>query len=157
MNTRLIAILLCAGAVAFALVPRSQTEAMANHDERTRRKHDGELTSSLDVDARANEVRFAFHVANIGNRKLEVTFPSGQQFDIAVFDSTGREVWRWAQGRMFTQALQARPLSGGDTINIEEKWAAAGAKPLAAGRYVAVATLMSENYPVEKRVEFVLP
>jgi hypothetical protein len=155
MNTRLIASILCVGAIAIALVPNSQTEAMATND-RTRNQ-DGEITSSLNVAATSGEVRFAFHVANVGSRKLEVTFPSGQTFDIVVFDSSGREVWRWGSGRMFTQALQARPLSSGDTIDIEEKWTAGGARQLAAGRYVAVATLMSENYPVENRVEFVLP
>jgi hypothetical protein len=82
-----------------------------------------------------------------------VKFPTGQTHDIVVLDSTGREVWRWAEGRMFTEARQYRGISGGDSLVLEEGWESPGV----AGKLVAVAVLKSTNYPIEHKVEFTLP
>jgi hypothetical protein len=66
-----------------------------------------------------------------------------------VLDSLGREVWRWSDGRLFTQAMQNHVMRTADLMEYEEVW-----RTPAPGRYVAVATLASKNYPVERRVEF---
>lgn len=114
------------------------------------------LTSKFDVAVAAHEVRFALVVTNIGDKHAELNFPSGQSYDFVVVDSTGRELWRWAQGRMFTQSVQNQQLGAHDAMRVSETWtpAKAKAKP---GRYTAIARLTSSNYPVEERVEFVLP
>lgn len=177
MNTRLIISLLCAGALAFACGPRSHSRApaalataFATHDAtpvaptptvHVRRRDDApkaqvKLASKLDVAVAAREVKFALVVTNIGNKHAELDFPSGKSYDFAVVDSTGREVWRWAQGRMFTQSVRNQQLGVRDTMRVSETWTPAkvNAKP---GRYTAIATLNSTNYPVVERVEFVLP
>ncbi|MDB4874694.1 MAG: Intracellular proteinase inhibitor [Gemmatimonadetes bacterium] len=168
MNTRLIISLLCAGALAFACGPRSRSEApsalataqpvrVASAAERPRRhdsasaRADVKLTSQLKVDVAPREVRIALDVKNIGGKHAEIDFPSGQSYDIAVVDSAGREVWRWAKGRMFTQSVQNKQLGGGESMQVAESWTPK------AGRYVAIATLTSSNYPVEQRAEFVVP
>ena len=126
----------------------------------TRHRDDGpkaqvKLSSKFDVAVAQREVRFALVVTNIGKKHAELNFPSGQSYDFAVVDSTGREVWRWAQGRMFTQSVQNQQLGARDAMRVSETWTPAKvkAKP---GRYTAIATLNSTNYPVEERVEFVL-
>jgi len=177
MNTRLIISLLCAGALAFACGPRSHSRAPvalasalptpdftsappapAVHVRRRDAvpKAQVKLTSKLDVAVASNEVRFALIVTNIGDKHAELNFASGQSYDFTVVDSTGREVWRWAQGRMFTQSVQNQQLGVRDAMRVSETWSPAKmkAKP---GRYTAIATLKSTNYPVEERVEFVLP
>ena len=61
-------------------------------------------------------------------------------------------MWHWSNGRMFTQSVQNKQL-GARRID-------AGRGELeepSAGRYTAIATLNSSNYPVEQRVEFVVP
>ena len=173
MNTRLIISLLCAGALAFACGPRSRSEtpsALATAQpvrvtppteratERVRRRDNAKtaaeikLASRFKVDVADDEVRFALNVKNIGGKHAELDFPSGQSYDIIVVDTAGREVWRWAKGRMFTQSVQNKQLSGGESMQIAESW-----KPDAkAGRYTAIATLTSSNYPVEQRAEFVV-
>ena len=35
---------------------------------------------------------------------VELDFPDGQTHDFVVLDAAGSEVWRWSDGRMFTQA-----------------------------------------------------
>jgi len=176
MNTRLIISLLCAGAVVFACGPRSRSGAPAalasafpaNLASQSRpvptptvhtRRHGAaapevKLASKLDVAVAQREVRFALVVTNVGNKHAELDFPSGQSYDFVVVDSTGRQVWRWAQGRMFTQSVRNHQLGAHDAMRVAETWTPADAKP---GRYTAVATLKSSNYPVEERVDFVLP
>jgi hypothetical protein len=172
MKTRALITLLCAGAAGLVWSPRAHSEASypllqtlgrAPRDtlnkatnpapSKGRRKMDGKLVSSLNVARVGNEVRFTFNVANAGTRRVEVKFPNGQTHDIVVLDSTGREVWRWADGRMFTEARQYRALGGGDSLVLEEGWD----RPFGTGKLVAIARLKSTNFPIEHTVEFTLP
>jgi hypothetical protein len=174
MNSRLIIGLLCAGALAFACGPRSRTQtppalasamplqvpkaepvSPASHG----RKHDSavakgeaKIDSKLDVAIARNEVRLAFNVRNVGNKHAELLFPSGQSYDFAIVDSVGREVWRWSTHRMFTSGVQNKELGTGDVMELAETWKAT-AKP---GKYTAIATLKSSNFPVEQHVDFVM-
>lgn len=106
------------------------------------------LAPSLNVSV-TDDVRFAFEVANEGAKKLELLFPDGRTHDVIVLDSLGREVWRWSEGRLFTQSVQNRVLRASDSIRFEEAW-----KDARPGSYTAVATLASVNFPLEHRVEF---
>jgi hypothetical protein len=169
MNTRLIITLLCAGAIAFACSPRSRSatpEALAsalpvpssNSVQRVVKRAGAASKSSapkvntrLTVDPKAHEVRLALDVANVSKKHVELVFPNGQRYDFAVVDSTGREVWRWSNGRLFTQIVQNKELPSGNAMQVSETWSDA-----VPGRYTAVATLKSTNYPVEERMEFVV-
>lgn len=107
------------------------------------------IAAALEVKIR-DGIEFAFRVTNNASRKLELLFPSGQTHDIVVMDSVGREVWRWSEGRMFTQALQNKVLESSASLS----WNAAWRAEVPPGRYVAIASLLSENKTVEERVEF---
>ena len=113
-------------------------------------------TLDVKVDARdVNEesVNFALHVGNNTKKMIELRFPNGQTHEFVVQDSTGKEVWRWSSGRMFTQAMRNKLLKGREETVFEERWNTKGLR----GTYTAIATLRSENHPVETSVEFVLP
>jgi hypothetical protein len=168
MNTRLLIPLLIAGALAFACGPRSHSDAGTLADaqpkrvtnktpERPRRStaavKEAKLDSRLNVNIAPNAVRFALNVENVGGKHIELSFPSGKSYDFVVVDSTGREVWHWSNGRMFTQGVQNKQLGTGDAMQVAEAWAG----PPQPGRYTAIATLNSTNYPVEQRVDFVVP
>lgn len=107
------------------------------------------IVSRLDVKIR-DGIEFDFRVTNNTPRKLELLFPTGQTHDVVVLDSLGREVWRWSEGRMFTQSIQNKLLESSATL----PWNAAWRAEVPPGRYVAVASLLSENKPIEERVEF---
>lgn len=145
--------LLCSAVLAFACGPRARSEAITREDavRATRANATDPLAASLDVQV-DGEVRFAFAVVNASKKKLEVNFADGRTHDVVVLDSLGREVWRWSEGRLFTQAMQNRVLRTSDALRYEEEWDAP-----APGKYVAVATLASRNYPTEQRVEFTVP
>ncbi|MEP7346014.1 MAG: BsuPI-related putative proteinase inhibitor [Gemmatimonadaceae bacterium] len=149
MRTPLVAVLLVSAAVLYACGPRSHPSETPNRKNGT----SGPLVaSSLDVTVGDN-IEFVLHVTNNAQKRLELTFPSGQNYDVTVLDSVGREVWRWSSGRMFTQAFQNHVLDANETLSYQAAW-----KPEAMrGTFVAVASLRSENHPLERRVPFSLP
>jgi hypothetical protein len=169
MNTRLIISLLFAGALAFACGPRSRTDSatvaslqplqltnkVENYSKRRAAapKVEAKIDSHLNVDVAPTEVRFALNVANVGKKHVELSFPNGKSYDFVVVDSIGREVWHWSNGRMFTQGMQNKQLGTGDVMRVAE----AVKRPLPPGRYTAIATLNSSNFPREERAEFTLP
>lgn len=163
MNTRLLIPLLLAGAVALACGSLSHSDASAvavkipaKHATKSKSKDSAQdapqINTAFAVSAQPGAVLFNLSVANAGRKSVELAFPSGQQYDFAVVDAKGREVYRWGKGRMFTQSVQNRNIDGGDTMQIRET---AEAK-LPRGAYVAVATLASSNFPVQQRVPFEL-
>lgn len=151
MNGKLPLSLLFVAVLAFACGPRARSEARSaarSNGAPVARSANASLTPSLAVSVE-DGVRFAFAVENQGAKKLEVKFRDGRTHDLVVLDSLGREVWRWSEGKMFTQAMQAHVLRTSDALRYEGEWEAPGP-----GRYVAVATLASMNYPMERKVEF---
>ena len=154
MKGRIIFGLMCAAVLAFACGPRPSTGEAAGtiraSHARTASQNGPALISSLAVVVKKG-VAMDFRVVNAGSKRLEVNFPSGQTHDVVVVDSLGREVWRWSTGRMFTQSLQNKVLHASDTLDYDAVWENAPA-----GKYTAIATLASENFPMEQRTEFVV-
>lgn len=149
MSPRLIPVLLVVAAVAFACGPRSHSS------EPTGRKPVGAgppIASSFEVNVK-DRVTFAMRVTNNAAKRVELTFPNGHTHEIVVLDDAGKEVWRWSEGRIFTQALQNKILETSETLSYEASWSPASAH----GAFVAVASLRSENHPLEQRVAFTLP
>jgi hypothetical protein len=149
--------LACVAVLAFACGPRS-----SNGETATANTPVSGVNRSVSVDPRApltptleisvdDDVRFAFRVTNAGTKRVEVKFPSGLTHDVIVLDTLGREVWRWSNGRLFTQNVQNRVVRASDTMTFDEEW-----EDAAPGRYTAVVTLASVNFPLEHRAEFVV-
>lgn len=153
MRSRLLVLLLCAGALVLACGPRAQSNAESSTTTQRAVDDSGKvLATSLNVSVERG-VQFAFHVTNNSDKKIELRFPSGQTHDFVVLDSIGREVWRWASERMFTQAMQTRMLGARETMKVEEEWDPAERK----GTFTVVARLTSRNHPLEEKIEFALP
>ncbi|MDE3054457.1 MAG: hypothetical protein KGL38_14820 [Gemmatimonadota bacterium] len=150
MHSRLIISLLCAGAIGIACSARGHSVDAAVPV--TAQSVDGhpKMKSFLAVEHRHDGVRFALHVVNTSTHRVEIDFPSGQVYDFVVLDSLGREVWQWARSQMFTQSTQIRYVGGGGELEVAENWK----RRVPPGRYTAVATLTSTNYPVSERVPF---
>ncbi len=156
MPNRLILPLLCAAAslaVARGSFAHDEQPMTSKH---TSEAKSGPIESKFDVTVSkdgSNKVLLALHVTNNTKKMVELLFPNGQTHDFVVTDASGKEVWRWSEGRMFTSAMRNKVLGGkGDTV-YEEKWNAGGMH----GSFTATATLRSNNFPVETSVEFVLP
>lgn len=148
MLSRIAVPLLAAAGFVFACGPRTPSPIAG---ARPRSGADKGIVSHVMVDTAKGTVRFAIAVTNDSPRRVELMFPDGRTHDFAVLDSAGREVWRWSQGRLFTQAMQNRLLDAHDSTVYDEQW-----EPPKPGRYTLVAQLHSENHPVQQRVEFAL-
>lgn len=78
------------------------------------------LESTLSVTV-YDAVTFSYEVTNAGSEPVELTFRSGKQADVVVLDGE-QEVWRWSDGRMFTQAIREYTMEPGETITQEFTW-----------------------------------
>jgi hypothetical protein len=159
MKSRLLITLLCAGAVALACGSLTRNDASVAQAKSTRHsKSDKSIVGTPKVNGdfavrvEPHALHFALNLTNEGKKHVELTFPSGQVYDFTVLDARGREVYRWGQGRMFTQSLQNKMLDGGSTMRIDER----AETTLPQGKYVAVATLRSSNYPITQSSSFEL-
>jgi hypothetical protein len=173
MSSRFLIPALCVGAIALACGPRAHNEASApgkngasivqsvslstpalkqqGAPRTAKRDPKMPVAAQLYVHAKDSTVRLAFHVTNTGKKRVELNFPSGQTYDFVILDTLGREMWRWATGRMFTQALRNKSLAGGEALDLEETWKESSLPP---GRYTARALLTSENFPLVQQTEF---
>jgi hypothetical protein len=106
------------------------------------------LDARLDVRVK-DAVTFALTVTNPTTEHIELTFYDGQTADVVVYDDgTGDDrgaeagdgelrdvVWRWSDGRAFTQAIRTSTLAPGEQAREEMTWE----DPIP-GTYTAVAT-----------------
>ena len=156
MSTRYIAPLLVASALAFACGPLSHSTEVDATPGRVAREAaadpvGGEVAAALLVDVGA-EVGVTLQVTNAAGKQVELDFGDGQTHDVAILDATGREVWRWSDGRLFTTAVQTKLLGADESTSYVERWTPGDHR----GTFTAVATLRSGRYPVELRRGFTI-
>ena len=118
MRSRLLVLLLCAGALVLACGPRAHSNEASTSASHATDNSGRVLATSLNVSVERG-VQFAFHVTNNSEKGIELRFPSSQTHDFIVLDSIGREVWRWAGDRMFTSAMQTKMLGARETLKVE--------------------------------------
>ena len=172
MSSRILIPFLCVGAVIFACGPRTNNEAATLEKDSVELAHSTPLLvaqqgdeiahsshkdssglhAELTVRSSGSELTFALNVVNNTKKNVELNFPTGQTHDFVVIDSVGREMWRWSEGRMFTQALRNKLLGRGESLELAETMKRD--KPLPAGRYTARARLTSRNHPITREAEF---
>jgi hypothetical protein len=157
MQKRLILPLILAAASLFSArgtFAHDDNEPIATSRESDKKEE--VLATTFDVIRQnddAESLKFALKVVNNTKKMVEIHFPDGQTHDFIVKDSADKEIWRWSEGRMFTQAMRSKTLKGKDETVFEESWETKGHH----GTFTAVAILRSENFPVETSVQFALP
>lgn len=171
MNLRLALSVVSVGTLAYACGPSTRSDVSVdratvaqqgvtlasmgggmrptNTIEKTLKRSPETLAMRFDVASEGADVRFQLHVVNTSAKNVEVTFPSGQAYDFIVVDSVGREVWRWAEGRAFTQSVQNKLLGKGKSLDVTERWS-----PARAGRFTAIAVLNRSGSPIEQKLAF---
>ncbi len=149
MPRNLVQTLLAATLAAYACGPRPP---VAESNARKPESGSRSLTSSFNVSV-TDEVNLAFAVRNEAARTVEVSFPSGLTHDFEIQDSLGRVMWRWSEGRLFTQSMQNRVLGSDESLAYKADWAPENLH----GEFVAVVSLKSNSHPIERRVRFSIP
>lgn len=149
MSPRILPLLLASAAIAYACGPRSH----ASESPARRHKQAAEgLAAALNVTVK-DEVQLALRITNGDPKRIELRFPSGQTHDFVVLDTTGREIWKWSESRLFTQSMQSRVLERDETVTFAASWDPGDRH----GTYVAQVSLRSDNHPIEKSVRFDIP
>lgn len=149
MLSRIILPCLAAAVLMFACGPKSSGLISS---AKIKSRGDTTVATHVSIDTINGQVQFSIAVHNGTRRSVELDFPDGQTHDFVVLDSVGREVWRWSEGRMFTQAMQNRLVGSHDSVVYHETW-----KSAAPGQDVLLAVLNSENHPVRQKIPFALP
>jgi hypothetical protein len=153
MHRRIILVLAAAAVAALSIGLRSfSSVALAERATLPAATTDSTVASELTLTV-GEKIEFNFRVTNNTKKYVEIRFPSGKTHDFVVLDSLDREVWRWSSGRMFTQVLKNKVMRAQESIAFEESWKS----PAEGGTFTAVALLSSRNYPLEERVQFVVP
>lgn len=106
------------------------------------------LEGSLDVSVDGVRVVFSLHVQNTGEGLVTLDFRSGQRADYVVFEDD-TEVYRWSEGRMFTQAVGTESIEPGVSVAYRGEWS----EP-APGNYTVIATLEAVGNSVETSATF---
>ncbi|PKR78323.1 hypothetical protein CEY16_00765 [Halalkalibacillus sediminis] len=82
-----------------------------------------QLDFKASVDAEKEKATFSMNLANNEEEDLEMTFSSGQQFEIVVIDpETNEEIYRFSDGRMFTEALETKTIEADGELTWESDW-----------------------------------
>jgi hypothetical protein len=89
-------------------------EELAYHTEAS--LEDGLLTVRLEL------------VNETAERK-QLTFRSGQRYNVVIHDAEGNKQFDYAEGMMFTQAIEEEELESGESLSYELEWEAEGEGP----------------------------
>ncbi|WP_436923361.1 BsuPI-related putative proteinase inhibitor [Halosimplex amylolyticum] len=99
-----------------------------------------ELTPTVTVDAGEDDVVVRLTVTNDGDDPLELTFGSGQTAEFVV-RTDGETVWRWSDGRLFTQQVRRETIAPGEKLVAEGRWS--DPQP---GQFTVEATLTAADH-----------
>lgn len=66
----------------------------------------------VDEDGGIPILRGRLALENSSGAPFRMTFNSGQQFDAAIRNPEGKEVWRWSDGKAFTEAIETVTVEG---------------------------------------------
>jgi hypothetical protein len=96
---------------------------------------------SVDIVARLS-------LKNSGSEPVELTFSSGQLYDLTIRNDRGEQVYTWSADKLFPQVLQTIRVSG------EKTWAFKANPKLAAGSYTAEGYLATNPRVFSATVKF---
>ncbi len=94
------------------------------------------LFPPVDPDQAIPTLRARITIANRSRLPLELTFPSGQLFDLEIRDEAGETVYFWSATRLFPAVVTELELSPGERVFDVEVPLAMGEEPYKPGTYV---------------------
>ena len=98
------------------------------------------LDLSLTVTAENDSLRFALVVSNPATEPVTLTFRTGQRAEFTVHETDDGVVWRYGEGRLFTQAIETETLDPGGTATYAATWT-----DPSTGRYRVIGELLAEE------------
>lgn len=100
---------------------------------------------------------FTMNLSNDSEKPVQLTFSSGQQYEIVVKDSDGDKVYMFSEDRMFTEAIIEEEIAAGDVLSFEQEWDyTSGGKRVDSNEYEATVSLTAQTVNGEKVVPMLL-
>ncbi|WP_254862211.1 BsuPI-related putative proteinase inhibitor [Halovivax gelatinilyticus] len=106
------------------------------------------LTGSLETARDEDGITFTLVVTNEGDEPITARFSNGCRVDVAVTDDGG-EIWRYTDGRMFTQVLGEETFEPGESRRFDVQW-----RDPEPGSYAADGELTAQNRTCTATTEF---
>ena len=99
---------------------------------------------AIELNILQEQSQFIISLTNRSNNEKTLEFSSSQKYEIIVTDENQNEIYRYSEGKMFTQAMDHVLINADKTIQWEETWDI-NEKELKAGFYeVKVSVLSAE-------------
>ncbi|KMJ59044.1 hypothetical protein AB685_08210 [Bacillus sp. LL01] len=112
---------------------------------------EGELAGQID----RQDQNFLFTVTNNQDKEAEITFSSGQEYDYAVYDESGKTVKRHSTGMMYTQAIKELVLAPGESLEYPAAYNEVTAD-LPAGEYTIQFIFKDANHHASAKETFTI-
>lgn len=84
--------------------------------------NDEEVTVEVETAEQDDGLRIQITVHNQMSDTVDLTFRSGHQFDLRLYDEHDEKVYDFAEGMMFTEAIIEERLDPGDSLTFEDIW-----------------------------------
>jgi Intracellular proteinase inhibitor len=104
----------------------------------------GSLDMVVDVEVLDRQAKIAITLTNHTNELKKLEFPTSQKYEIIITDENNREVYRFSEGKMFTQAFEYALIKQGESIKWEEIWDYSN-QEIAPGKYVVETKITPTN------------
>jgi hypothetical protein len=111
------------------------------------------LLPSLQVYTAGGDVGLVLQVTNTAAEPVGLNFRTGQSYDFVVRDGE-REIWRWSDDQMFTQALRQEELAPSASLRFEATWRP---PPGLEGEFEVVGLLTATDHPLGQSTRIRLP
>lgn len=105
-------------------------EDLAYHTEAS--LEDGLLTVQMELVNETGEMK-------------HLTFRSGQRYNVLIHDADGNKQFDYAEGMMFTQAIEEEELESGDSLSYEVEWEAEGEGPFEVTAEITVSEINGDE------------
>ena len=129
-------------------LPKAPVSTSAYHHKTPR-----EVATTLNVVSDGQHIQLALRVTNNTMKSVELRFPNGMTHDFIVQDPKGRTVWRWSEGRLFTQTIQNKTVRASDTLTLRRRVECTEC----AWDICRCSNAEYRLTPIERRVAFTLP
>lgn len=106
----------------------------------------GLFETTVDTVEAGDKININFALKNISGKDLIISYGSGQQYDILVYNEQHEEVYKWSLNKAFTQALIVRELDKSGQLLFNEEWNLKDNKgnPIPTGKYRIAVRVMIE-------------
>ncbi len=102
---------------------------------------------------RQDELKLNIEIMNTGRDDIKLRFNSAQKYNIYIKNRFGRVLYSWADGKIFSQAVQNIEIEGRDSLSFEEE---IELNQFREGSYYLEVEITADNYefdPIEKEFE----